>query len=221
MTNHLPGGRSRICLFGLLGAGLLQIGACCSSLTTEISGRITDKVTGQPVENASVELYVFDYAHEHDFYAEKYTQTDAKGGYYLTADGPCTIEGGHASVLKDGYWSVYNKPVVGGKAQVLDFQLTPEDAVLRVHLKNVSASNSLIYFKYQCNTGDEPWSYCFGKSYPDTLQADQEAVKLIAVPGDTYNRVFWDVQDFNKGKAAHLDSIYCARNDTTDLNINF
>jgi hypothetical protein len=78
-----------------------------------------------------------------------------------------------------------------------------------------------IYVLVHCNAlGDLDYYYCGGHNVY-AVSAGGSSSDLAYVTANRFVKYYWDTVPFTKTNAAHVDSIYCARNDSVSCVIVF
>lgn len=205
--------------FNLLSFALIILvhGACVKN--TGISGTISDKATGLPIEGVSVSMSAKKYHSENDkvrtvTLGADEDVTDSDGQYFLEIDTKRPDEFGFGA-LKDGYVHV-SKTISWGKDKSFDFEMNPIDAVIRITVINETGNSgktfALVYERdSRLNHFVYPW--------PLLLNKGESLSQTFNICGDDFAEIRWGSQS-NQPLILHegvqRDSIFCPRKDTTD-----
>ena len=201
-------------LFALL---LCMQGACVKNTT--ISGTISDKATGLPIEGVSVTMSATKYKSENDkvtpvSLGADEVLTGPDGRYLLEIDTKRPDELGMGA-LKDGYAYAGERPC-WGKDKVFDFEMDPVDAGIRVTIVNESGYSGKTYaLAYE---GIHKIGHYF-YPWPVLLNKGESLSRTLKTCGDAFVEIRWGSQTNQPlilHAGVHLDSVFCPRNDTTE-----
>jgi hypothetical protein len=196
---------------------LVAQGACVKN--TSISGTISDKATGMPLEGVSVSMSATKYKSSNDkvtlvsLGADKVV-TGSDGRYLLEIDTKRPDELGMGA-LKDGYVYVWEPPR-WGKDKKFDFEMDPIDAAIRITIINESGYSGKTYaLAYE---GGHKLSHYF-YPWPVILNKGESLSRTLEICGNSFTEIRWGSQP-NQPLTLHAgvqrDSIFCPRNDTTE-----
>lgn len=200
-------------------------------ITTTVSGRVYDRVTGEPIEGAFLNYDVFGPKDESSSVVIKdiTAKTDINGVYSVTHKGDEVEKLYHAKTTKSGYIPlVMLGGIVQGSESKQDFGLTPKDSYIRLKINHQLASYNTIHVK------------CYNDAY--TQQEGLKTVTLsgywldisipkgssrdttLALPGDLSCYILWDSikpTTVTSDIYANKDTIFLPRNGTEVYSISY
>ena len=206
----------------------------CQKTVTTARGRVFNYISGKPIANMPVSITGYDGFYPRDSRIPNpcetvQTLTDINGAYELEVD--CSgMDQVSMSIGKASHTNPFYNGFFSGKPNstpkfaynnVIDFQIDSIDGKINFNFHNLKAVYDTVFFLVQCNALFEgPFLYCGGHN------------EIGVDAGDTYSRVwfitanrhvkyYWDTVPFTGINATHVDSIYCARNDSITCNISF
>ncbi|HRI58183.1 MAG TPA: hypothetical protein PK228_00590 [Saprospiraceae bacterium] len=190
---------------------------------TVINGKVTDKKTGEPIEGAAIGI---------DFQTEKTVSgslkteheyvslsTDAQGEFQYTHNADYTYT--NSDIGKQGYAPQSPLKIKKGEVNILEIQLIPEDATLRLELSNDSGQYGAIYVVLKNPSYGSLYAINLPQ-FPVTLPIGEKYVTYFALPSEEFTKVHWGFTYFPGASAAPFrDSVYLTVNDTTDYILSF
>ena len=205
-------------VFNILFVALIFVQSACVKHTS-ISGTVSDKATGMPLEGVKVSMSAIKYKSENDkairiILGSDQVITGPDGRYFLEIDTKRPNELGMGA-LKDGYVHVWTPPR-WGSANTFDFEMNPIDAGIRLTIKNESGFSgktyALVYERdNKLNHFFYPWPVILNKgdSLSSTLHLSGGA--FAEVRCGTNSNLHLPSQG-----GVQIDSVYCPRNDTVE-----
>lgn len=192
--------------------------------TTQAKGKVFNYVSGKPIEGITVELIGYDGLVGDGGPPERCelsdTKTDANGEYSLEVgcSGMDQVEI-HVGSSYQQYQSLYffsirSSKLKLGKCNEIDFEIDSIDGRLKFKIYNAQNVRDTVYLKLHCNAIGEPFYYC-AKGIERYVEAGATDSHSWPVTANRYVRYYWDTVPFEDFNAAHIDSIFCTRNDST------
>ncbi len=197
---------------------LLIIGAGFSCTKTTIAeGTITDAATGLPIPGVSVELKALSGGKVIDIQRGK-TNNDGQFGLDIAVRKARYI---FLRFGKEGYGEVAGLDLENGdKLRNIEEILYPYDAIIALEMVNASGASEF-YHRY---TGE----FYMGKSdygplRTNTLKQGQGAstTEYVKVLGGGQVDIIWDTKSASGNSGTNKHSVFCPRNDTTYVKIEY
>lgn len=203
--------------------------SCEKGKLTTFSGKVRDKVTGEPVEKAMFSVFITEYGDTRTTYPGQdsdFTFTDKEGKFMLNF---WETDKRHASpccVSKAGYRPKHSFPdSQTGENQYDNIILTPLDGALKLTFlneKGVVKSLSLVAFNQLYV--DKPFFngiFVPSKAPLKLLQA-QSFIDTIQMPAGTFVHLYWG-ESWSGGytNAPFKDSVFVKRNEITEYSIYY
>ena len=180
--------------------------------TTTVTGIISDRGTGLPLEGVKV------YFGANKILSRGAVDVIDKAEVVTGLDGEYTVEVEGKGIdyifirlTKSGYIRAY-KTVDIGTSEVYDRPLNPLDSYLKVRIQNESGASSVNY-RLKGTPYEDLEAVGPNGGYKFSVPFGESVDHLINVPGGGYIQVYWDT--LSVAQPHHLDSIYCPRKDTT------
>ncbi len=198
--------------------------------TTQARGVVYNYVTGKPIPGVTVGLIGYDGTVNDSAVPELCelveTTTDENGVYNLEVgcfgmDDVSIRVGAQGQQFFGFYFSA--KPSADlrlGKSNEIDFQLDSIDGRLKFQLSNLQGISDTLYLRVYCNAQGLP-TYYGGRITPIAVPAGATQSRTWYITANRFVKYYWDTVPFSDFNAAHGDSIFCARGDTTVCNIAF
>lgn len=200
---------------------------CCYTFSactkdTIISGIITDKANGQPLEGVKVSFTAYKFFLRQDNLTQDkrimetksaVTGSDGRYSFQLDTKSPDEIE---FEAQKDGY-NEESRVVEWGKSESEDLAMNPVDATLRVKVINESGTFDNMYAVL--NSGKELPSHYF-QPWPFLLNQGETFTETFKVNGGQMVEIRWgndENEPLHLYNGVHRDSIFCPRGGTTDF----
>ncbi len=189
--------------------------------TTTVSGVITDSGTGLPIKGVQVLLVANKIGNKGMINVDNQTDlTDDQGQYLVEVEGK-KINHVFMRITKKGYAAPKIIYFENGDCTEFNRQLNPFDANLQLTLINESGAEEFYYY----TTG----ALYEGSAYQDTPYGDgpyiippqSSLIHDLDAAGGGFVRIVWDYQRINLESHPHIDSVYCARNDTTYYELKY
>ncbi|MCC7246000.1 MAG: hypothetical protein IT269_09995 [Saprospiraceae bacterium] len=193
-------------------------------VTTTITGRVYDRVTGEPIEGAYLNFNVYGSQDESiGVVIKEYNVTTGIDGIYRVIHiGDEDERMHHWLTHKTGYMPML---LVSGEKQGvennIDYGLTPQDAKLSLKINHTTSDQNVLYVKcyndaYKDQAGVNPVSYS-GYFLKIDLPMNQTLDTSVYLPGNWTTHVLWDslqktsivAQDY-----LHQDSLWLPRSGT-------
>ena len=202
--------------------------------TTTAKGKVINCISGKPVASITVSITGYDGNNPHDSTIPDpcetvETLTDVNGEYELEVgcSGMDKVsmnvgKSNGADHFYDHFFSYKSssKPRLG-KSNQIDFQIDSIDGKINFQFQNLKATNDTLYVLVQCNALYEgPFLYCGGHNKIG-VEGGSTSSKLWYVTANRYVKYYWDTLPFTDLHATHVDSVYCARNDSVSCVISF
>lgn len=202
--------------------------------TTTAKGRVYNYVSGKPIANMPVILTGYDGNKPRDSVNPNpceivETKTDANGEYDLEVGcsgmDKASIRIGnvdHTSPFSNFFWgAISTSKLRFAKNNEIDFQVDSVDGKINFIFHNLKVMEDTIYIHVHCDAiGKLPSYYCGGQKQI-AVPAGATSSQLSFVTANRYIKYYWDTVPFTGINATHVDSIYCARNDSITCNISF
>lgn len=202
----------------ILFALLTVLSSACKK-TTVVSGIITDGATGLPV--AGVEAYLG--ANELIWpggleVKDSITIITAADGAYSASVEAKDVSYIFLRFRKEGY--IEPPPLYIDEGDCIEYNraINPIDATIKLIIENISGATGINYRIAGNKLEGEKISGPNG-GYRFSVPVGALAEHFVSVPGGDFIRVAWDTIDINRPK--HLDSVFCAHNDTTYFYLKF
>ncbi len=194
---------------------LFLLVAIACKRTTMITGIVTDRGTGLPIDGVEVHLIASRFAkHGGTLVVDKDTLTTGTDGAYALEVSSARADNVFLRYIKKDYIP-YSPAVKRGDCKQFDAVLNPIDAYINFTIINESQSSEL----YIGTNGNMYGSGSGGKSF--YRLADIPSTYLLKVPGGDNIQIYWDSEPTSLAKASYTDSIFCPRNDTTEFLLKF
>lgn len=205
---------------------------CNVDKTTTAHGRVYNYISGNPVAGVRVVLTGYDGNYPHDSVNPDpcetvETTTNLNGEYELEVGckgmDKVSIGAGYAyAPYSNGFYDAKRSGNLRlGKSNEIDFQIDSIDGKINFQFQNLKATDDTLYVLVQCNALYEgPFLYCGGHNKIG-VEAGAISSKLWYVTANRYVKYYWDTLPFTGLLATHIDSIYCARNDSVSCVISF
>jgi hypothetical protein len=192
---------------------------------TIITGTVTNKTTGEPVEGAYLDCsYTLDNGRPRD----NSTFSDYEGKYQLEI--PQEHSFSFSAVYYVGKFLTFVGPtrsieIKTGERNVVDIALIPNDGFLRVNLQNDLPSNDSLYLYFFNPINAAQFAigaWVTPKGLPFVLPAGGTHQAVFGFPSEVLTTFYWGTQKFSPGLDVSLrDSVFLSRNDTVDFTIHF
>jgi hypothetical protein len=202
--------------FALAFLAFLVFLAC--SKTSTIVGTVTDSGTGMPVPGIKIQISAKKIVNVGSKAVDQdEAVTDEKGSYLVEVSGTkSNVDFVFMGARVDNR---YVEPAYRlfdiGDCPNGDYILNPYDAWLHLSIQNTNGLSNTFYYGV---TGSmyEGRRYVgpFG-SGPFSILPNTSIEHVLRVPGGGYVQIIWDNNKLTSSGIPHLDSVYCARNDTT------
>jgi len=190
---------------------------------TVITGTVTNKTTGEPVQWAFLYCYYTFGERPRDISSF----SDNEGKYKLE------IPHGHSFSFSNAYKEGF-LPKVGptkgydiltGETNVVDIALIPNDGFLRVNLQNDSPLHDSLYLYFFNPINAAQFAigaWVTPKGLPFVVPAGGSYQAVFGFPSEVFTTFYWGTQKFSPGADSPLrDSVFLPRNDTLDFTIHF
>lgn len=202
--------------FALAFLAFLVFLAC--SKTSTIVGTVTDSGTGMPVPGIKIQIYANKIVNVGTKAVDQDEDiTDEQGSYLVEVSG--TKNNIHGVILKARVDGRYVEPAYRsfdiGDCPNGDYILNPYDAWLHLSIQNTNGlSNEFHYVVTGSMYEGRRYVGPFGGG-PFSILPNTSIEHVLRVPGGGYVQIIWGNYNFGSSGIPHLDSVYCARNDTT------
>jgi hypothetical protein len=188
--------------------------------TTMVSGVITDSATGQPMKGVNVPMVAHKSLNRGVLLVDQdEALTDSLGQYVVEVSGK-SINNVFILIDKDGY--AYEKQVFfdNGSCTEHNWVLNPLDAYLSLKLINDSGVSGIFY---AISGGLYDGVVTAGTGgIPLKIPKDSSLTRVIKIAGGGFNQVQWqDNTHYISGPLKNIDSVFCARNDTTYYELRY
>lgn len=200
-------------------AMMLSFAGISCKKTTMVTGMITDSATGQPIKGVKVLMAGNKNGSDETITVDlDISATDTLGQYAVEVSGK-RIQRVFIRITKDGY---AEKKIVyfdNGSCTEYNWVLNPYDAYLSIKLINQSGANDLFY-AIAGNNYDGLRIVGPSGSHSLMIPKDDSLTQVVKIAGGDFNQLLWDIKNFGSSPA-HIDSIFCPRNDTTYYVLRF
>lgn len=194
---------------------LLTLQIACKK-TTMVHGVIADGATGKPLEGVDVLLQADKHTSDDFMVIDKATvKTDENGSYGLEIEGK-KVDYIFFRIEKQGYFTPPNYYPDNGKKIEYNRNIQPFDAYLSIKFINQLGIDNL-YCGIKGAFYEGGGATVAGKNNPISLSSGDSLTKVIKVLGGEFISIHWDNKAPNNGipENGMIDSVFCARNDTT------
>jgi len=197
--------------------------------TTEVSGIITNAVTGQPVQGLIVTLTAYN-GHEPQDSAnpkevgQSTAATNEKGEYSVEYGGVGIDEVGLS--LGSGYCITHfetdfsDRPVANRSREV-NIVLDEITGDLDVELEHQIAASDSVFFKVDCDVLGVQGTACCNRSFENVLAIGEHKTVNIPVSAGRLVYIYWDLKKFSNWNASRIDSVYCTPGETAHFKLTY
>jgi hypothetical protein len=211
---------------------LFFLAVLCSNCqkTTQATGVVYNYFTGKPIPGVTVGLIGYDGTQPDSPVPTRCTldetTTDENGAYNLEVgcfgmdNVSIRVGGEHQQFFGFYFFAKRSADLRLGKFNEIDFQLDSIDGGLKVQLFNQQGIDDTLYVRVYCNAIGLP-TYYGGQVTPIAVPGGTSSSKFWYVTANRYVKYYWDTVPFSDFNAAHVDSVFCTRGDTTVCSIVF
>jgi len=199
--------------------------ACHKDKTTNINGTVVDKVTGEPIDSASILISIY---HEKipppNNYEYNYLRSNELGKFSFASSLPISIR----DVTKEGYLSKGiggNKPtVIQSEVNDITLEMIPKDGWLKLGLNNTGQSDTIYIGVYsplkQEEFGDWPVVVANTHFFVQSMSSQNVILNLAS---EQIIDIYWGFSPLPVpfATAPFHGTSQIIRNDTTVFNITF
>lgn len=203
--------RPTLFLSGLILSALALL-SCNKTKITSITGIVVDKANNQPLPGVTVGLSASGL--KVDEYLGADTVKSGSDGTFsmsIETEKPNSI-GFYASI--DGYMRKPYTPIPWGDQVEQKIEMYPIDAYLKVFAKNAKGVSDKVYYLLRGEFYENTTSYC--QPWPIKQMQGDSLENNFNVPGGQFVKICWGYSDrVTTNHYDGIDSVFCARNDTT------
>jgi hypothetical protein len=196
--------------------------------TTVIHGTVVDKVTGERIDSAYVEIRI---AHNDipfpNNYEIKNTYTDKNGKFAFQSDNPVSI----FLVLKDGYLpkglGTIVVPITQGQSNEVTIEMTPKDGILKLNYENNTGLHDTLYVAVYSALQESELNLSYGiiANLPVSVMNMSSNSTVFNLASEEVIDIYWAFSPWTNSSSIKLapkhDSVFISRNDTTTFSISF
>ena len=207
---------------------LIGLFACDKDKTTVINGRVVDKITGAPLDEAFVEFWI---SHAENPAPNNYElrdlYTDANGEFTTHDNDPISVYW----VLKVGYLpkglGTPVVPIEQGKENDVTIEMIPKDGVLKLNLENNTGIHDTVYVGIYSALQDSELGLSFGfiVNHPFEVPNMTSRSIILNLASEETIDIYWGYFPWPSNSSIKLTpdhgSVYVNRSDTTSFNISF
>lgn len=215
----------RLILQLLLAAFFTLLYACGKEETspTVIKGKVTDKKTGEPIEEAFIGCNSETGGLGNEIQVDRSTVSNALGNYEIVIPAEYTFS--LIEVYESGYLPKVD-PADGisikvGDINTVDVELIPNDAFLKLIVNNNTGQHDSIYISIYNKTVFSEGLGLEGPVYPVVLLFGNTFNEIFAFPSEENADIYWSFDKFIFPNAPFNDSIFLPSGDTTEFVISF
>lgn len=195
---------------------VIFLGSC--EKTSTITGTVMDSGSGQPVAGIKIDLYANHIGNKGTESVDRDSDISDSLGRYMVE-----VRGKKSRVdhilIKARTDRDYIEPAFRsfeiGECPTVDYVLNPLDAWLNLRIRNESGVSETFYYAvtgamYEGRRYAGP-----GGSGPFSIPLFSTLEHTFRVPGGGFVQIIWGNNNFGSTGTPHLDSVFCARRDTT------
>ena len=191
---------------------------------TVITGKVTNKKSGAPIEGVTLECEGYTGKIGNETSKDFTTKSDHLGNYNIVA--PNEYRLGFYRAFAVGYLTKVQPaspvPISIGDSNRVDIALIPLDGFLRLNVRKIGNQPDSIYVSLS-----SPTTVAAGlgtkniEKYPLILHAGEAYAELFSFPSEENISLYWDFKPFTVPNAVHKSAIYLPEKDTTDFLIEY
>ncbi len=196
--------------------------------TTSISGKVISAVDGEPVKNLPVMMNIYNGVVKDSSIKKKVdeenTTTDENGRFSMEYTGT----GIDAAGLEFGggfcgtYFDYQSSPSIKANKSVdTVVKIDLIDGNLNLILHNNAGLTDSLFVRVDCDVMGEKGFVCCNLNYANKLLVGASDTLHFRVTAGRFVSVYWGEQAFPQWASPHVDSVFCKRDATTDLTIDF
>lgn len=199
----------------------LMLSAACKR-TTVVQGKITSSATGEGLPGVGIGMAASkSTSHGYSTLDSDGTVTDSNGMYSVQVEGR-NADRIHVAIHKDGYVRPKDLFYFGkGVCATLDYELHPYDAYIKVTFKNEADVAKNFHFVVTGPHFEEDRLCAQDGCGPYLTQPHDTQYRIAKIPGGDDVDVIWDTKSVGSINRPHVVTVFCPRNDTTEVIIPF